>query len=220
MQTIRHFWPELNEWLDAIHDPRFLPFVIYHKRFLLWWGLSLFLFKLGSRRQLDFELDARGTQLLDNLNRLAGTQQKTRPVPKTLNYFLGRMRAQPLAELRTQMVRRLLRMKALDAARLQRHWVVAIAATGYLLFRARHCQHCLVQHCGATTLYLHQVLEAKLLGPQGLVVSLGTVFIDNRDVADLPADANPEQRKQDCELKALDRLDAQLRQTFPQLPIC
>ena len=62
--TIRHFWPQFDQWLDRIPDSRFAPWVIYHKRFLIWWGLSLYLFQLGSRRQLDFDLDARGTQVL------------------------------------------------------------------------------------------------------------------------------------------------------------
>jgi hypothetical protein len=57
--------------MDQVHDPRFLPRVVYHKRFLLWWGLCLFLGKLGSRRALDSRLDTDGPQLLDNLNRLA-----------------------------------------------------------------------------------------------------------------------------------------------------
>jgi hypothetical protein len=206
--------------MDAVPDPRFEPFVVYHKRFLLWWGLSLFLFKLGSRRQLDFELDARATQVLENLNRLAGTHQQTRPVHKTLNYFLGRIGSEPLVVLRTHMVRRLLRMRILERARLQGQWVVAIDGTGYLLFRQRHCAHCLEWPCGENLYFLHQVLEAKLLGPEGLVVSVGTVFIDNRDLADTPAGSNALERKQDCELKAFNRLDADLTRTFPQLPIC
>jgi hypothetical protein len=72
--TIRHFWPEFNRWLDGVPYTRFAPLVIYHRRFLIWWGISLYLFQLGSRRQLDFDLDARGTQVLHNLNRLAETQ--------------------------------------------------------------------------------------------------------------------------------------------------
>src|SRR5215212_3852080 len=58
-RTVRHFWPELNAWLDRIPDPRFQPYVIYHRRFLVWWGLCLYLFPLRARRQLDFELDRR-----------------------------------------------------------------------------------------------------------------------------------------------------------------
>jgi len=220
VQTVRHFFPDLPAWMAAIDDPRFFPYIVYDKAFLLWWGLSLFLFKLRSRRQLDFQLNTDGPELLSNLNRLAGTTQTTRPVNKTLNYFLGRIGSAAVANLRTQFVRRLIRMKALDAARLQGRFVIAIDGTGFLVFRYRHCAHCLTRQCGDTTLYLHQVLEAKLLGPAGLVVSIASEFIDNSDLADTPATANAEQRKQDCELKALRRLVVRLRADFPQVRIC
>ena len=35
-RTMGHFFPDLNAWIDEIHDPRFLPLVVYHKRFLVW----------------------------------------------------------------------------------------------------------------------------------------------------------------------------------------
>jgi hypothetical protein len=187
---------------------------------LLWWGLSLFLYQLASRRQLDYQLNTDGYHVLNNLNRLAGTDQETRPVNKTLNNFLGRIGPGPLAELRTLMVRRLIRMKALERARLQGRWVVAVDATGLFLFRQRHCPHCLTQVHGATTLYMHQALEAKLLGPADTVISVGTEFIDNRDAADATAGVTPEQQKQDCELKALSRLAPALKRDYPQLPLC
>ena len=85
------------------------------------------------------------------------------------------------------MVQRLIRMKALDAARLQGRFVVLIDGSGYLVFRSPHCDHCLTQRHGETTLYMHQVLEAKLLGPAGTVVSIATEFIDNRDARGTPA---------------------------------
>ena len=62
--------------------------VVYHKRFLVWWGLSLFLCKLSSRRQLDYQLNTDGPAVLENLNRLAETAQDSRPVNQTLEYFL------------------------------------------------------------------------------------------------------------------------------------
>jgi hypothetical protein len=95
VRSLRHFWPEFNAWLDQVPDTRFFPFIVYDKRFLIWWGLGLYLFQLGSRRQLDFELDARGTQILNNLNRLAETTQETRPVHKTFHHFLGHTGARP-----------------------------------------------------------------------------------------------------------------------------
>jgi hypothetical protein len=215
--TILHFWPELNRWLDDVPDTRFLPLVVYHKRFLIWWGISLYLFQLASRRQLDFDLDARGTEVLNNFNRLAETQQETRPVHDTLDHFLGHTGAAPYADLRTRMLRRLFRMRCLEAARLQGRYVVALDATGHLAFRRRHCPYCLVYRHETHTSYLHQVLEAKLLGPAGLTLSMASEFIEN---SDSNAALSAESRKQDCELKALSRLLPQLRRDFPQLRLC
>src|SRR5262249_16904764 len=90
--------------------------------------------------------------------------------------------------------------------------------TGYLVFNYKHCEHCLTARHGDKTVYMHQVLEGKILGPAELVISVATAFIDNRDRP--PAAAGGEQAKQDCELKALRRLAASLRQDFPQLPVC
>src|SRR6185312_8164570 len=170
-RTVRQFFPELNAWIDQIDDPRFAPMVVYHKRFLVWWGLGLFFCRLGSRRQLDFQFAADGPQVVGNFNRLADTAQQSRPVNQTLEYFLRKVGSAPIAGLRQQMVRRLIRMKALDEARLHGRFVVLVDGTGYLVFGHRHCAHCLTQRHGETTLYMHQVLEAKLLGPADTVIS-------------------------------------------------
>ena len=194
--------------------------MVYDKHFLVWFGLMLFVCKLGSRRQANFHLNTDGPQVLPNLNRLAGTAQQSCPVDKTLEYFWRRVGSAPLVELRKQAVNRLVRMKALDAARLQGRAVILIDGTGYLVFHSEHCDHCLTQQHGERAAYLHQVLEAKLLGPAGTVFSIGTEFIDNRDTRDVPAGAGAERVKQDCELKALRRLLGPLRQRHPQLAIC
>jgi hypothetical protein len=217
VQTVRHFFPHFNAWLDRLPDRRDQDAIIYERRFLAWWGIGLYLFQLGSRRQLDFELDAQGTCVLANLNRLAQTDHKTRPVHDTLDYYLGQTQPQALAKLRLQMVQRLIRMKALDRARLLGKWVVILDGTGLLCWRRPHCDHCLVQRRDNVTLYQHQVLEAKLLGPAGIVLSVGSEFIEN---ADLPhGRKSTEQIKQDCELKAFSRLAPQLKEAFPQAPL-
>jgi hypothetical protein len=217
VQTVRHFFPQLGVWLDRLPDTRVQEACTYPRRFLAWWGLALYLLQLGSRRQLDYDLRDGGPQVLANLNRLAETAQTTLPVHDTLDHFLGHVALVGWERLRTQMVQRLLRMKALDAARLLGRPVLLIDATGLLCFHQRHCSSCLVQRHGTQTLYLHHVLEAKLLGPAGVVVSLDSEFIENADAGDVrgrPAEAV----KQDCELKALHRLLPRLKQTYPQLP--
>src|SRR5262249_25435693 len=166
---------------------------------------------------LDYELRDGGPQVLDNLNRLAQTEQTTLPVHDTLDHFLGHVKLTGWERLRRQMVRRLLRMKVLDAARLLGRPVLLLDATGLLCFPRPHCPYCLVQRHGRQTLYGHHVLEAKLLGPAGGVVSLGSEFIENAD-ADAARGQSPEDIKQDCELKALPRLAPRLKQAFPQAP--
>jgi hypothetical protein len=217
VQTVRHFFPDFNTWLARLPDSRVAEDCTYSTCFLGWWGLSLYLLQLGSRRQLDYELRDGGPQVLANLNRLAQTEQTTLPVHDTLDYFLGHVSLAGWERLRRQAVQRLLRMKVLDAARLLGRPVLLIDATGLICFPQRHCEHCLVQQHGSKTLYLHHVLEAKLLGPAGVVVSLGSEFIENADVGETQG-RSAEDIKQDCELKALARLLPRIKQDYPQLP--
>lgn len=199
-------------------DARDQDAIIYVRRFLGWYGILLYVLQLGSRRQLDFHLDTDAAHVLANLNQLANTEQTSRPVHDTLDYFLGKSRASAIADVRTQMIRRLIRMKVLDDARLLGRLVVVVDGTGWVCFRVRHCDYCLVQRHEHYTLYMHQVLEAKVLGPDGLTLSMGSVFIEN---ADAPMTAKAaEAFKQDCELNAFSRLAPQLKQDFPQLRLC
>jgi len=216
VQTQRHFFPDLNAWFDRLPDTRDPDAITYETRFLVWWGLSLYLYQLGSRRQLDFELDSRGTQVLRNLNRLAQTQQRTRPVHDTFDHFLEHSRPGAFAELCQKLIRRLVRMKVLDSARLLGYQVFAPDGTGHLSFGHKHCDHCLTQKRRQATVYLHQVLEAKLLGPAGVALSLGSAFLRNADAGC----GDAEQRKQDCELAALSRLAPRIKQAFPQARLC
>jgi hypothetical protein len=219
VQTVRHFFPRLNDWLQELPDSRVQDLCQYETRFLAWWGLLLFVLQLGSRRQLDFQLDACGTHVLDNVNRLADTQQPTRPTQGTLDHFIGHSTPQGFATLRDRLNRQLLRSKVFDPARLLGYRVVPLDATGLYTFRQRHCEHCLTSQHGEVTTYAHNVLEAKLLGPGDLVLSLASEFIDNKGL-DLRPNSSAQEVKQDCELKAFSRLAPALHAAFPQLRLC
>jgi hypothetical protein len=109
------------------------------------------------------------------------------------------------------MVHRLIRMRALDHARLYGHFLVVLDGTGQLYFRQRHCEHCLTKTVDGQTQYYHPVLEAKLVTPEGLAISIASEFIENSD---------PKATKQDCEWKAFARLSQRLKKDFPQLRMC
>ena len=88
---------------------------------------------------------------------------------------------------------------------------MAVDATGVVSFDEKHCEHCLhkTSKKGKVT-YFHNVLEAKLLFSNGFSISLGSEWIENPD----------EYEKQDCELKAFERLAEKLKKWYPRLPIC
>lgn len=217
---MRHFFPDFNSWLDRVPDKRQKDRIEYQPRFLLWYGILLFVGKLGSRRQLDFKYREAGTAVLDNVNRLASTDQDCAPHNDTVDDYLADVGVEPLAALRARMMNQLIRMRTLDSARVQGRLVLGIDGTGYLVFRQKHCDHCLTRKAGEQILHCHQVLEAKILGPAQTALSLQSEFIDNTDQADLPANAGEQKRKQDCELKAARRLLAKVRKDFPRLGLC
>jgi len=208
-RTVAHFWPDWRSWLGEVQDTRDQEKIVYDRAFLLGMGLMLFLLKLGSRRQVRFELDS--PEALANLNRLTGCHQRTLAHSDTLDHFLGHVPPPGLARLRRWMVRRLIRMKVLDAGRLFSYFLVAFDGTGQLFFRRRHCPHCLTRTVDGVTQYYHHVLEAKLITPDGLAISIGSEFMVNDD---------PHATKQDCELKAFARLAPRLKKDYPQLRLC
>lgn len=222
--TIRHFWPDLNLWLKALPDTRFQPMVEYDARFLCWWGLLLFCCKWGRRRQWDFQWREDELFVLENVNRWAQTHQVSLPVNKTLSHFAGHVGSAAFAQLRTDCVRRLLRNNVLDGTRLEGCFPIAVDGTGFLTFHEPHCPHCLVPKHETHTVYLHPVLEAKWVDPHGLALSIGSEFIENP--TEPAPGASPatlttyEAVKQDCELKAFDRLAAQLKEQFRQTRFC
>lgn len=220
LHTLGHYWPGLPAVLKELPDTRFEPFITYDKRFLFWWGELLFLLALASRRQLDGDLRDEETEVLGNVNRLARTAQTTLPVHKTLEHFAGHVGSAFYGTLRTRMLDRPIRMKALDGARLRRRFVVALDGTGWLCLTERHCEHCLEHKQGGKTIYMHQVLEAKLVSPSGLALSMASEFIENPAGDAAPTPKSEEERKQDCELKAFARLAPELRNAYPQLPLC
>jgi hypothetical protein len=110
-KTVAHFFPELPAWLGETRDTRDQDLITYSRQFLLWMGLMAFLLKLGSRRQVRYELDS--PEALANLNRLARGEQEAMAHSDTLNYFPGHVPPASLTRPRRRMAHRLVRMKAL-----------------------------------------------------------------------------------------------------------
>jgi hypothetical protein len=210
LKTLRHFFQNFGSWLSTVADPRNPRFIVYPIAYVLGAGLMLFLTKIGSRRQMRFQF--RTGEFIRNLNFWVGTRCKTMLHPDTLAYLASGLNPEELEQVRDAMIRALIRKRCLEGDRLLRRWYrVAVDMTGLLTFSQRHCPQCLTQQQGDTTVYYHSVLEAKLVTPGGLALSIASEFVENPGV---------EFDKQDCELRAIRRLATNLKRRYPQLPIC
>ena len=209
-KTIGHFFPKLTRWLEAVDDPRNKNKITYKPSHLLWLGIFLFLLRLGSKRKIKYRLSTE--DFLKNLNQISAGCSESVAHHDTVEYFLGKLKPEQLYKVRHKMVDRLIRTKCLNKFRLlEEYFMIAIDGTGHLVFKERHCPHCLTKKKdGEILYYYHNVLEAKLVTGSGLAISVETEFIHNSDGT----------TKQDCELNAFYRMAKRLKRRFPQLKIC
>lgn len=219
LKTIQHFAPQFWQNLSKVRDPRDPTRIVYPIELELFVAVLFLMLRTGARRNIKYKL---GTPaFLDNMRSLwKAVYPKVQVFPETLfhgdtlHYLLNRVAPDDLHEhLRKPIIKRLLRMRCLESFRLLGQWyVIAVDGTGYRTFRERHCKHCLKAEHEHGTVYLHKVLEAKLVLPGlGMALSVATEFIEN-ERADVP--------KQDCEQRAFERLTKRLKGDFQQLNIC
>ena len=170
--------------------------------------LAMFLFKAESRNGFN--------NLREDLRFEKNYQQLFKmklPHADTVDQVMRLLKTEQLERLKQKMVKVLIRRKIFQKQRYRGKWYcVAIDATGVTSYKEPHCEQCLhkTSKKGKTS-WFHNVLEARLVTPNGFSISLLSEWIENPE--------NNNYDKQDCERKAFTRLAARLKQDFPQLPI-
>lgn len=204
-RTILHFFPDLFARLEAVVDPRTRH--DYTMTEILLGGIFMFSVKQGSRNEMN--LDRSKGDFAANFERLFG---KCLPHMDTIDDVLRALEDGELERLKAALVASLIEKKVFGKSRLLgRLNRVAVDATGVFSVPEGHCDHCLRRESSTGTVsFFHNVLEAKLITPNGFAISLATEWIENTEVY----------LKQDCELKAFRRLAEKLKTYFPRLPIC
>jgi len=226
--------------MAMVDDPRRdHPSRKYPVEYLLWLAMLMFVVQPGSRRQFDFD-KATGPFLL-HLLALAGLETsgiKTMATAETVDDLLQALAPEELRKLRRLMVDALLRGKRLDGCKYGWRWRLVADGTRLYSFNKRHCPHCLTRKDSKTGLvvsYHHDVLEFKLVSPDGLAISLDSEFIVNSEAEAAEAGAaaeavaegaqddevvkdKAEKAKQDCELKAFFRGAKRIKEEWPRMP--
>lgn len=170
-------------------------------------GVLMFLCRLQARRQVGWLL--RNRPSMEKFEALFGVCGV--PHGDTLNHAFCGVEPGEVQEVVCMMTETLVRKKVLYGSRLmERYYVVAGDGTGTVIYSQRHCPHCLTRTRNGKTQYYHNVLEFKVVTPEGFVFSLMSEFIENEA---------ENVSKQDCETKAFYRAVRRLRERFPRLPI-
>jgi hypothetical protein len=198
--------------MNRLPDPRREERCVYTQAHLLWNGLLLFLMHLGSRRQMRFERLAE--TFTTNLATLCGQSDvDTVADPDTLAYYAEHVPVDAMEELLAWMIRRLIRMKALDPFRLLGYFTIAIDGSQICSFDHEPWPGCPHRELSnGQTQYFAYVLDAKLVTPCGMALTLASEVLTN--------EGNEVFDKQDCELKAFPRLVEKLYAFFPRTPLC
>jgi len=198
----RAILPGLLDKFSRLKDPR-RPGSIRHKlTVLMVYALLLFIFQYTSRREANRELST--PAILETLRTVFPEIDST-PHMDTLARLLEEIPAEQIENILGTTVRKLLRRKKLQALLVEKRYVVAIDGTQK--FTRTHLFAPETLHRKDKN-YVY-VLEAALVGPQGIVIPLLAEFCENI----------PNQDKQDCELKAFYRLAIRLKELMCKLPL-
>jgi len=208
LKTIRHYFPDLFERMELLEDHRQRR--AYTIAELVTGCIALFLFKEASRNAINN--DRKEEQFRKNYERIF---KLSLPHMDTVDDFLRLLSADELEHFKAAMVSALIEQKVLHQFKLLRkYFMVAIDATGINSYDENNEEKDRVHKTsknGKTT-YHSYVLEARLVTASGLSISIASEWIAN--------DAERNFNKQDCEMKAFERIAAKIKKYFPRLPIC
>jgi hypothetical protein len=214
LSAYRCVLPRLLKKLAKVPEPR-QPQKVKHKlTVVLLYGLLMCVFQMASRRQANAEMSK--PVFLSTLQQLF-PELETLPHADTLKRVLERLEVEQLEAAHMELVQQLIRNKKFQRYLIEKRYPMAIDGTQKLArdgqwWGAEWLQR---QRQSADGEWIQQyvyVLEANLVFHNGLTVPLLSEFLSY-------VDGDPDDHKQDCELKAFKRLAARLKRSFKRLPI-
>lgn len=214
LKVIRHFFPDLLPLLKQVRDPRDQRYITYQGQVLLITRILSSIFYISSMRKTSEEFNC--VAMIENIGYLGDQELEEVPYWETINNYLKGVQPEELQEIVCRLVKRLVRSRAFEKARIQgKYWQVIVDGTQLYSSHKKPDGKCLYRvHNRGTekeyTEYYYYVVEAKLALHRNIYVSIMTEFAENQE----------ETEKQDCERKAFYRLIRRLREKFPMLPVC
>jgi len=213
VKVFRSLLPSLLKRFAKIRDPRHPKTLKHQLTVVLLHGILTFVFQMASRRDANRRLSR--PQFQENLRALF-PELDSCPHQDTLNRLLADIEVDEIETAHLELIQRLMRKKKFYRYLIGHCYPIAIDGTQK--FRRSHdwAEESLQREVSAgegrtATQYYVYVLEAHLAFANGMTLPLLSEFLTGK--------RDGGQSKQDCELKAFQRLAARIKAVFPRLPI-
>ncbi len=207
--------PLILKRLAAIPDPRDPKKTKHRLTVVLFYGILTFALGYASRREANREGT---TPTIAEALRSVFPEVDSSPHWDTVERVLETLSVQELENIYIAAVKKLIYSGKFRRLIVDGSYVVAIDGTqkwsGGVKFDSRLLSR---THRDGKTTYHVYVLEAVLVGPEGIAIPLMSEFCENNDPEpDGSIVVAARQQKQDCELKAFYRLAKRLKSLFPK----
>lgn len=218
------YCPELFRDFSETKDPRHQSYTDYSNKELL--GTVFYKGVAGIRSMQSMTYEFNSENITRNIQQFLGEEEKAYlPHAVTINDYFEKLDPEELQNVQQKQVYELIRRKTFDDAKFQKKWLVIVDGTQTYSGSRKINDRCLERHYHKDTdeeivNYHCDVLEAKIVFGENLIVSIASEFIENNgEDTEKQASMSEEEKKQDCETKAFQRLAEKLKQAFPRLPI-
>ncbi|TAM97729.1 MAG: hypothetical protein EPN39_10675 [Chitinophagaceae bacterium] len=206
-KVLTQWFSELPAWMEEVADHR--KFYTYSMANLLSQGMFLFLSGEASRNAANNRAE-HGLFYKSNFSRLFEGMSWAHL--DTVDDLFRGLSLETVEEVKTKMIRELIEKKRITS--FYGRYLIAIDATGVTTYDEVDRDGellCRESKSGKKT-YLNILLEAKLITPEGLSLSIASEPLSNAEIEAY--------LKQDCELKGFKRIAKKMKKNFPRLPIC
>ena len=218
LKVYRAVLPRLLKRFDKIGDPRNAKTIRHKLTVLLLYGILAFVYHMASRREANRDMTL--PMFRENL-RLMFPELESLPHQDTVNRLLARIDINKIEEALLQLIEHFIRGKKFLRYLISHCYPIAVDGTQKVVRDWCWDEECLERQVqckepdgtlSTRPQYYVYVLEANLAFVNGMTIPLMSEFLSYTQ-------GDQQANKQDCELKAFQRLAERLKMRFPRLPV-
>lgn len=241
---IKKYMPELMNKFDNLTDLRHQSYVKYKMKVIFMVRLMGLMCSIKSMNEMTSEFNTQET--IENIAQMCELELNEIPHCDTINDVFEKIKVEEIEEIIKDIITKLIRGKILTKFLVRdKYYHIIVDGTGLAASRKRYNKNCLVKNKtdkngSKYQEYSTYVLEAKLV-VGNMVFSIGSEFVENSNnknfihrkirkykilekktynkKEDKRKNLSYQKYKQDCEIKAFERLAKKIKKNYPRLNI-